>query len=150
MTSPTLAVALDAIMDALLAKLQAANVPGGTLSDVATIARGDRSGPCADPPAIYISPRAMRAVQGTAKREWWTLPVVAGVMVYHENDAEGYQNATDLAARARKIMLNRLGLSYAKKPYSGEFIPSAPGMREDEYFRALAEVRVEFEVEEAE
>lgn len=148
LTLPTLATALDEIMDGFLDALKAENVPGGLLSEVVTIARGDRTGPRADAPAVYITPRPMTAVQGTTTREWWTLPVLAGSMVQSDNDPDGYYNATDIAARVRRIMLKRLNLMYTKKPYSGEFTPAAPGMREEDYFRAMAEIRIQFEVEE--
>lgn len=150
MTLPTLATAIDAILDGMLTALTTQQGTGGTLTDVISIQRGDRSLPKPDVPAIYITPKAMRSTtMSTKTREWWSMPVSIGVMVKNEVAADGYQAATDLAARARKVLLGRLtSLTYTKKPVSGAFECSTPHMREQDYFRAMAEVIIEFEVEE--
>lgn len=146
----TFEVAIDAIMDAIIAKLEAARVPGGKLATVVVIARGDRSIPSPETPAIYIRP--MEVVPNsdtTTLTTKWDLPVHIGVMTQADKSDYGYQSATALAARAMNILtLERLNLVYTYKPRAKRVIPSSPNLREGDYFGARAEITVAFETQE--
>ena len=159
MSLPTLASALDTVMDTLLQVLVAEQtkdpkVPTDTdvLNDVKLIARGDRLDPRPTTPAIWLFCKAAHPVDGLGNlHETWELPVMLACMVENENDDAGYQAATDLAARARGVILNAKDTVRAAAPYvssikSGSFEPSAPWHKYGQLFRAYAEIRVLFTV----
>ena len=159
MSLPTLATALDTVLDTLLQVLVAEQtkdpkVPTDTdvLKDVKLIARGDRQDPRPITPAIWLFCKAAHPVEGLGNlHETWELPVMLACMVENENDDAGYQAATDLAARARGVVLNatrtiQTTASYVSSIKSGSFEPSAPWHKYGQLFRAYAEIRVLFTV----
>lgn len=155
MTSVSLATALDAILDGVVTYLITEQTKDdGTLDDVLIIVRGDRSEPRPDTPALYVVPEKMK-VSNTQSRnfnlaEWWEFPITIHGMIHHDIPSDGYQAATDLAARARSVILtansSNLGLAYVKDIRSDEFDPSGPWNREGDYYRASATVVVLFTV----
>lgn len=146
----TFEVAADAIMDAVMAKLEAARVPGGKLASVVVIARGDRSIPSPDTPAIYIRPMEVTPNSDTTTLTTkWDLPVHIGVMVKADKSDYGYQAATALAARVLNILtLERINLVYTYKPKASRVVMSSPNLREGDYFGARAEIIIPFETQE--
>jgi len=154
MTTVTLATALDQILDGIVSHLTIEQAAGKSLDDVLVIARGDRSEPAPDVPAIYIVPEKMKVSNQQARNfnlmEWWELPVTLYGMIHHDIPADGYQTATDLAARARAVVLTansrNMSLSYVKDIRSDEFDPAGPWNREGDYYRASATIVVLFSV----
>jgi hypothetical protein len=148
----TLAVAIDAILDALVAYLEAETGDDGCLCDVVVVQRGDRDEPRPEEPAVYVTPQRMRISEGitTSLVEWWELPVELHAVVSDETPATGYAEATDLAARARSVLLTHssknLGLAYVRGVHSGEFDVSGPWSRNGDYYRAMAELKILFSV----
>jgi hypothetical protein len=150
----TLAVALDSIMAAVVVALERERKPDGLLKDVILIGRGDRDGPSPETPSIWVTPDKMRVADEEGFRqnltEWWELPLRVMVMIRNEDPTQGYMEATDLAARARAILLTQtsqnLGLPYLKWIKSSTFDPAGPWSREGEYHRAEAELKVAFSV----
>lgn len=148
----TLSVAIDAIMDGIIADLNAERANGQSLEDVILLARGDRAEPSPDVPAIYATPMdmAISTRQGTTMNltEWWEMPVQLASMVKNDIPASGYQAATDLVARARAVLITlnstNFDLAYVKDVRSGKFQPAGPWSRENDYYRATATVVVLF------
>lgn len=150
----TLATAIDAILDGMIAELTAANVTGGTLADVVLIARGDRAEPRPDVPAVYVTPEKMRIADREGFRqnltEWWEMPVTVSAVCQHVTPATGYTNASDLASRARNVLLTQnssnFDLAYVKGVTSDTFDPAGPWSRNADYYRASAGVVILFTV----
>jgi hypothetical protein len=143
----TLAAGMNAILDAVVAALTAQQTAGGTLTDVLVIARGDRSIPSPDVPALYVLPGKMRPnSDSTSQIYWWDLPVSIRAMIESDLPDDGYQGATDLAARAMAVLIgSRLPLTYVKTGRASEFESGVPWLREGRFFRAIATVRIPFE-----
>ncbi len=148
----TLSVAIDAIMDGIIAELDAERANGQSLEDVILLARGDRAEPSPDVPAVYATPMDMEISTraGTIQNltEWWEMPVQIASMVRNDLPASGYQAATDLAARSRAVLLTlnstNFDLAYVKDVRSGKFSPSGPWNRENDYYRATSTIVVLF------
>ncbi|MFA5444712.1 MAG: hypothetical protein WC262_07035 [Bacteroidales bacterium] len=152
MPPTTLATAVNAILDGLVTYLKTEQRTGGTLSDVIVIARGDRASPSPEVPAVYLVPQKMIVVEPTTSQsEWWEMPVNIGTMVNSDIPEIGYTAATDLAARARALLLTHnsrnIGLDYIKIIKSSTFDPAGPWSRaEGNYHTASAEVKVLFKI----
>lgn len=147
----TLAQAVDAILDEIVYRLDAQTESGGTMTDVTLVARGDRSEPRPDTPAVYATPQKMRVTdESTSQVEWWEMPVEISAVVQCKTPVDGYAHATDLAARARAVLLSHtssnLGLAYVRLVSSGTFDPSGPWQRNADYYRATAQIRIRFTV----
>ena len=150
----TLAAAMGEIMDGIVSALAEQNTTTGILADVKVIARGDRQEPRPENPAIWIFARQANPGErtiGSNFTEMFEMPVVLAAMVQDDDDdCSGYDAATDLAARARGVVLTsapkRFGLDYVTRVISGAFEPSAPWHKAGPLFRSFAEIRVQFQV----
>ncbi len=135
-------------MDAVLAALRAANVPGGTLEEVALIDRGDRMKPNSITPAVYATPQTMRPNQDTTTHNYrFNLPVQVGVMIHSNIEGEeGYETAENLLDRCiHELVKGRLNVSYSYQPRIQEYTGSIPSYREKDYYGAKAVIVVPFE-----
>lgn len=141
--------ALDNILDAVVEKLNAANVFGGLLHGTECIVRGDRARPQPPAPALFVYTETARNEHThRAMHETWTLPVILVAVVKDDEPEEGYREATSLAARARSVAIEnrRLDLEYVQDVSSSRFEASAPWMREGQMFFSLAVIDVRFVV----
>ena len=155
----TLATGIDAVLDGIVLLLQAEQGTGRLLSDVLIVARGDRAEPAPDTPAVYVAPGKMSVTDPTtSQNEWWEMPVTLTAMVTCDSDVLpfGYKQATDIAARARAVLLTinsgNLNLPYVRQIRSAAFDPAGPwslvrGRSEGVFYpQSTAEIRVLFSV----
>ena len=133
MTTILLETAIEAILDALVAAVTAATVPGQPLAAVREVVRGDRSRMPPESPAIWIVPEM--ATTATAARdggrgisETWSLPVRLAAFVSSDDPLVGSRECVRLAARARTVILRdrQLGLAYVSDTTSTEFQAAGP------------------------
>lgn len=133
MTTVLLETAVEAILDALVARVTAATVPGQPLDAVRSVIRGDRARSLPELPSIWIVPET--AVTATAARdggrgiaETWSLSVRVAALVSSDDPMIASRECVRLAARARTEILRdrRLGLAYVADTTSTEFQPAAP------------------------
>lgn len=145
----TLATALDGILTGVIEKLTAAKEEYGALEDVDEIIRGDRARPHPRVPTIWVYPDAATPTHVTSQQEAWTLPVMLVAVVKNDDPDKGYTAATDLAARARSVVLEGRGLEsrdYVQDIVSGRFECSGPWYRDGVLFSAIAVVEVKFRI----
>jgi hypothetical protein len=151
--------AFDGIMDAVVAKLEAARAaateetPAGLLADVQSIVRGDRARGRPDEPAIWVyAETANVRSRPTTIREGWELPLALVAIVKNDNPEEGYNEASRLSALARHVVLRdandrperTFGLAYVQDTRSGRYEPSGPWHRDGNLFASVAVVVVTF------
>lgn len=118
------------------------------LSEINSVIRGDKLEYTPELPSLWIYTQTLVPTSdNTALKEQWVMPVVLEVVIEENNDAQkGYKKSTELAAKARSAVLKdrKLGLDNVAHVLSGEFHPSGPGLRENNYFSSMAVVNVRF------
>lgn len=123
----TLDAAIDAILDALKGRLEAATADAQRLADVKTVVIGERSRPRPEMPALWVfgSPATNTHVSA-GLRETWELPVDLVSVVQGDDPEAAYRLAASVAARARTVALvdRRLDLEYVNDIVSTRFEPS--------------------------
>ena len=143
--------ALKGIVDGIEAAITAEmdqDDEGSTLKDVATVIRGDKSRPTPKPPAIWIRP--LTATADHAQRSYaekWQLNVLLLAIIKNTDPEEGYNQATDLAARARSAVLKDRTLGsrkYVQDVRSASFEMSGPDLRNEAITAATATIQVHF------
>ena len=127
--------AIDAILDALKTRLEAATITPeppdepGLLADVASVVIGNRSRPRPRMPALWVfGGEAFNQHNTAAIQETWELPIILVSVVQADQPEDGYRLATSVAARARSVALKddrRLGLPYVSDINSTAFDPSS-------------------------
>ncbi|MYL36021.1 hypothetical protein GLW05_20840 [Pontibacillus yanchengensis] len=123
------------------------------LCDVKTVSLGERNLNQIRKPALWIFPMNMTLNEDPSRKvEYWSFPIQV-MSVYASNDTEeGYLKATDLAARARRILVQdkRMGLSnIVYEVESARFLPTSSfGVRGNDY-AAIAEIVVKMTVDES-
>lgn len=127
-TQVSLSTALEAILDAIVAALQAATVTGGTLEEVQAVVRGDRTRGLPARPSLWVVPDPAQNDHTTlGLGESWTLPVTIAALVSNDDPEQGARDAVRLAALARTEVLRdrRLGLAYVLDVTSTAFDAAA-------------------------
>lgn len=126
MQTITLPDAIDGILNALQSTAQAGR-QAGKLPGLRSIVLGDRARPRPDLPSLWIfTGPALNDHTTHGLAETWRMPVHLVVLVNEDLPEDGYRLAADLAARARKLILEdrRLGLDYVADVVSTRFEPS--------------------------
>ena len=140
--------ALEEILDNIVSLLEDENGKAKELGLKVQIVRGDRSRPAPRPPTVWV--RGMPAVPDHTQRtyaEKWTLPILLLGMIQNTDPEKGYKEATELAARARSIVLGDRTLNnraFVQDVRSGRFEMSGPATQRDDLFAATAMVDVVF------
>jgi hypothetical protein len=119
------------------------------LDEVEEIVRGDRARPQPLTPAVFVYTEAARNdPTPRSLHETWTLPVILVAVVKDSDPESGYRKATELAAKARSIVLkgSRIDLDYVQDIRSSRFEASAPWLKEGQLFYSLAVVDVIFTI----
>jgi len=140
--------ALEGILNSITDMLEEANGKGHGLGVEATIVRGDRARPQPDLPAVWF--HGMPATPDHSQRtmaEKWTLPIAIVALVQNTEPEEGYSQATELAARARSVLIRDRTLrqrEYVQDVKSGRFEMSGPDTQREDIFAASAIIEVVF------
>ncbi len=140
--------ALEEILDSVVDLIEAENGKNKDLGVKAQIVRGDRARPTPKPPAVWV--RGMPATPDHTQRSYaekWILPIILLAIVQNANPEAGSKDATELAARARSIVLGDRTLNnraYVQDVRSGRFEMSGPATQRDDLFAATAMVDVIF------
>lgn len=143
--------AIEEIITAVVNKLQAATVEGQPLEEVESVVRGDRARPRPPVPSLWVFAETAQPQHSPRTiAETWHLPIVITPVVKESEEPEdGYKKATELAAKARSIVIKdrSLGLrAYVQDVRSGRFEPSAPWHRRETLYSAVAVILVIFTI----
>lgn len=142
--------AIEAIINSIVASLEGATAPGGLLEGVESVVRGDRSRPRPPVPSLWVFAETANPQHNPrAIAETWHLPIVITPIVKADEPEDGYKLATELAAKARSVILKdrSLGLrEYVQDTRSARFESSAPWHRRDTLYSAVAAVEVRFTI----
>lgn len=120
----------------------------GTLTDIKTLIQGDKSRPTPQPPAVWI--RGLMATCDHSQRSYaekWQVDILILAIVKNTDPAEGYEQATSLAARARSAILKDRTLGnrkYIQDVRSKGFEMSGPDLRNEALCAATATIQVHF------
>lgn len=104
----TLSDSVEAILDAILAAIQAEVDDVGSplnLEGVASVVRGDRARPMPDLPSVWVVPQPATFEQQTYDEEAWSMPVSIAALVKDDDPAPGGMKAQRVAALARSAAL---------------------------------------------
>ena len=144
--------AYDAIVDAIVAKLELAKEPGGLLEGTESIVRGDRARPRPPTPALWVfAETATPEHSPTTIQERWQLPVVLAAIFKTDDPELGYKEASRMAARARSVILKdrTLGLRpVVQDTRTSRYEPSGPWHNEGQLYGAVAVLQVTFRIKE--
>lgn len=144
--------AFEAILNAVFEKLKAAQEEGELLEEVETVVRGDRARPRPMTPALWVfAEQANPTHTPTSMQESWELPLVLTPIYKTDIPEEGYEKASEMAAKARSVILKdrTLGLrEIVQDTRSGRFEPSGPWHSEGQLYSAVAVVIVTFRIKE--
>lgn len=146
----TLPQAVNGILTASEAMLNAEAIEAGALEGIAAVVLGERSRGRPDLPCLYIF-AASANVQPTrmALREEWTMPLTVVCLVQLDEPEEGYLQSMDYASRARSVLLadRKLGLEYVNDVVSASFEPAYQTSVDNRtIYGAAATVNVRFTV----
>lgn len=127
----TLSESIEAILDAMVAAIEAETDPSDTLEEVKEVVRGERARPQPKMPAVWVVPEPARNTQTTqGLAEAWTMAVHIAALVKDDDQVRGQKLASQLAAKARAAVLapeagggRRLGLAYVNDIVSVSFDP---------------------------
>jgi hypothetical protein len=99
--------AIDEILNAVQVKLENATQDGELLQDVKVIVRGDRTTIKPVTPAIWIFSGIAVPLPGALHTivERWELDIQNISVVYNTNSEQGFKDANDVVARAKRILL---------------------------------------------
>lgn len=127
MALPGLAESIDAILDAMVAALEAERESGsgGELDEVETIVRGERARPMPKLPALWVVPDPAKNDQTTqGLAESWSMAIHLASLVKDDDQDAGRRLAVSIAARARAIVMRdrRLG---AGLPYVNDIVSTS-------------------------
>jgi hypothetical protein len=136
--------AIEEILNAIQTKLENATQDGELLQDVKVIIRGDRTSVKPVTPAIWIfsgiavpSPATLHTIV-----ERWELDVQIISVAYNIKTEEGYKNANDVAARAKRILLKDRTLGFGHGTFfadirSKSFDCSNPAFANGNFYSAI-------------
>lgn len=143
--------ALNEILNAIQTKLESAIQDGELLQDVKTIVRGDRTTAKPVTPAIWIFSGVAVPMPGSYHTivERWELDIQLISVVYNTNTEEGYKEANDVVARAKRILLADRTLGFGHGTFfqdirSKEFDCSNPAFVKGNFYSAIYTVVVTF------
>lgn len=140
--------ALEQCLTAIVERLENAAGEGQPLGKVRNVIRGDRSRPNPEAPALWV--RGLTATPTHEQRsmaEKWQAEYIIIAIVKSMKPEEGYQQATELAAKARTEVLKDRTLGkrdFVQDVRSGQFEQSGPDMQNDTLFAATAVIQVHF------
>lgn len=152
MTGMLLHVPLKDIMEAAHNRLLDATADGELLEDVKSesVIKGDRARPHPELPAVWVFGGAASADSTShGLAEIWSYPITVAGLVKNEDPLVGYDEATDLAARAVQVLLTkerRLGLKFVADVTAINFDPSSSQNSDDKrsLFWASGDINVRF------
>lgn len=143
--------ALKGIVDGIEAAIEAERdqeSETATLKDIKTVIRGDKSRPTPKPPVVWIRPLTATADHSQRSyAEKWQLNVLLLAIVKNTDPEKGFDQATDLAAKARSAVLKDRTLGnrkYVQDVRSATFEMSGPDLRNEAVTAATATVQVHF------
>lgn len=148
--TPTLATALEAILDGVYTLLEAARATDGDLEGILKIHRGGVDQPKPPPPVVMYWPDRMdRTTKTFGLVEEWVLALMVAGVVQSDDVTQGATLANDYTAKARGVLLKNQhlgnpGLAYVKAVTSTRFEPNGPMHRKGPLYAALAVVEIRF------
>jgi hypothetical protein len=106
--------AIDEILSAIQTKLENAIQDGELLQDIKIIVRGDRTTQKPKTPAVWIFSGIAIPMPGALHTivERWELDIQIISVAYNTNTEEGYKEANDIVARAKRILLKDRTLGF--------------------------------------
>lgn len=143
--------AIDQILDAIKARLEAAQPDGEALEAVTTILVGDRARTGFEMPLIWVLPEEALIIERHALVETWEMPVSLASVVQSDDPEVAYRLAGSLAVNARSAVAygsdRRLGLTFVADVQSARFLPTRETAIDNRRtFSAAATVTVRFHV----
>jgi len=143
-----LADMIEDILDKAEEKLKE-ETEGGDLKEVAEVVRGEHVRGKPKNPSLWIFTDTVSIEGGiTSMREPWTLPLIVVSVVYNSQDPRrGQKNATELAAKARSVLLKSRNLDLQGKVHGVRSVTFEPRGRFEEgggVFSAACVLNVSF------
>jgi hypothetical protein len=148
-TDITLAEAIEEILTAIIAALQAEITTEGLLNGVITLSRADQDNPQPPVPAVIVYIDDLSCNSTTMNiREEWTAKVPVCAVVRQDDPTLGPLQANSYAAKARAALLkseNRnLGKSWVRHIESKRFQPTPVKERNSQIYGSTAFLDVKF------
>jgi hypothetical protein len=143
--------AIEEILNAIQTKLENATQDGELLQDVKVIIRGDKTSIKPVTPAIWIFPSPATILEGSQHTiiERWELPIQNISVVYNTNTEQGFKDANDVIARAKRILIadRTLGFghgSFIADIHSKSFDCNNPALVNGNFYSAIYTCIVSF------
>ena len=144
--------AFEGIITNITEMLEAETQEGHLLEEIEEVVRGDRARPRPRTPSLWVfAERANPTHTPSSMQESWELPIVLTPVIKTDLPEEGYKEASELAAKARSILLKNRTLNLrevVQDTRSGRYEPSAPWHNEGQLYSAVAVVIVTFRIRE--
>ena len=156
METKTLESAIENILEKIEEKLNEEVRDSGILEDVKTLIVGGKTSIKPEAPAIWVM-LGDTAIEPTTKLtiwESWSMDIMIAGVTYNSNDSkEGYKEANNLVARAKRVLLKDRTLGFGHGTFfqdikSKSFDGNNPYFKNGNYYSAIFTLTTVFTVRE--
>ena len=156
METKTLESAIENILEKIEKKLNEEVRDSGILEDVKTLIVGGKTSIKPEAPAIWVM-LGDTAIEPTTKLtiwESWSMDIMIAGVTYNSNDSkEGYKEANNLVARAKRVLLKDRTLGFGHGTFfqdikSKSFDGNNPYFKNGNYYSAIFTLTTVFTVRE--
>jgi hypothetical protein len=81
------------------------NIDGGKLSDVKTLVISEKTTVALTVPMLWVETGIANCTEHTGECEHWEMDIMILSVVYNSNSKKGHEEANDLTARAKNVLL---------------------------------------------